>query len=132
MGILRHSFDKSRPINPPPAQWLLLSPIALFIGLLSGLPVLALSVSVSTDGIDARRLLQPPYHLTGKKIAIGQVEGGRPGVFVLDKLAIPNSPVSVAQVLQLDGPAVADEYVDNHANHVASVMISQEDRKSVV
>ena len=126
MGILRHSFDKSRPINPPPAQWLLLSPIALFIGLLSGLPVLALSVSVSTDGIDARRLHQPPYNLTGKKIAIGQVEGGRPGVFGLDKLAIPNSPVTITQALQLDGPAVADEFVDNHANHVASVMISQD------
>ena len=126
MGIFQHSFDESRPINPPPAQWLLLSPIALLIGLLSGLPVLALSVSVGTDGIDARRLHQPPYNLTGKKIAIGQVEGGRPGVFGLDKLAVPNSPVSVAQVLQLDGPAVADEYVDNHANHVASVMISQD------
>ncbi|MEO0352848.1 MAG: S8 family serine peptidase, partial [Cyanobacteria bacterium P01_A01_bin.15] len=87
---------------------------------------MALSVSVSTDGIDARRLHQPPYNLTGKKIAIGQVEGGRPGVFGLDKLAIPNSPVTITQALQLDGPAVADEFVDNHANHVASVMISQD------
>ncbi|MEM9805975.1 MAG: S8 family serine peptidase [Cyanobacteria bacterium P01_D01_bin.56] len=100
----------------------------LFTGLVGGIPVLALSVSVGADGIDARRLHQPPYNLTGKKIALGQVEGGRPALFGLDKLAIPHNPVAVNQVLQLDGPAIADEFVDDHANHVASVMISQEKR----
>ncbi|ESA39005.1 hypothetical protein N836_29055 [Leptolyngbya sp. Heron Island J] len=103
----------------------LLPPTAVFIGLAS-LPALALSVSIGPNGIDARRLHQAPYNLTGKKIAIGQVEGGRPGLFGTDKVASPNNPVSVNQVLQLDGAAVADEFVDNHANHVASVMISQD------
>ncbi|MBX2862372.1 MAG: S8 family serine peptidase [Leptolyngbyaceae cyanobacterium MAG.088] len=104
----------------------LLAPIALLLGVLGGLPALALSISVGPNGIDARRLHQAPYYLTGKKIAIGQVEGGRPGVFGTDKLAISNNPVNVTQVLQLDGAAIADEFVDNHANHVASVMISQD------
>ncbi|MEM7064090.1 MAG: S8 family serine peptidase [Cyanobacteria bacterium P01_B01_bin.77] len=104
----------------------LLPPIALFAGFIGGIPTFALSVSVGADGIDARRLHEAPFNLTGRKIAIGQVEGGRPGLFGLDKLSTPNNPVTVNQVLQLDGPAVADEFVDNHANHVASVMISRD------
>ena len=35
--------------------------------------------SIGSAGIDALRLQQSPYQLTGKKIAIGQVEVGRPG-----------------------------------------------------
>ena len=105
-----------------------LLPCVLLVGFVSGVPALALSTSVGADGIDARRLHLAPYNLTGKKIAIGQVEGGRPGLFGFDKLATPNNPVAVNQVLQLDGSAIADEFVDNHANHVASVMISQEKR----
>ncbi len=127
MGIFRQLPDwpNSTHSNQTRQLW---PPLALLIGLVGGMPALALSVSVGADGIDARRLHQPPYNLTGKKIAIGQVEGGRPGFFGLDKLAGPNNPVNVNQVLQLEGPAIADEYVDNHANHVASVMISQEKR----
>ena len=87
---------------------------------------MALSDSVGTDGIDALRLQAEPYNLTGYKIAIGQVEIGRPGLFGLDKLAVENSPVSVGRVLHLDGPAIADEFVDAHATNVASVMISQD------
>ena len=126
MGILRQLMHRSYSLAKPKKQYLLSSSV-LWLGLL-GVPALALSISVGADGIDARRLHQEPYNLTGKKIAIGQVEGGRPGLFGLDKLAAPNNPVAADQVLQLDGPAVADEFVDNHANHVASVMISRDKR----
>ncbi|MGD1948054.1 MAG: S8 family serine peptidase [Leptolyngbyaceae cyanobacterium] len=127
MGILQQLRDRSSSIDVMKIQRLL-TPAALIVGFTGGLPVLALSVSVGVDGIDALRLHQAPYNLTGRKIAIGQVEGGRPGVFGLDKLATSNNPVAVTQALQLNGSATADEFVDNHANHVASVMISQDKR----
>ena len=91
-----------------------------------GIPAIALSDSVGPDGIDALRLQAEPYNLTGRKIAIGQVEIGRPGLFGVDKQAVENSPVTVQRILQLDGPGIADEFVDEHANNVASVMISQD------
>ncbi|MEO1068232.1 MAG: peptidase S8 and S53 subtilisin kexin sedolisin, partial [Cyanobacteria bacterium J06638_6] len=90
------------------------------------LPVLALSESVGPQGIDARRLHGAPYDLTGEKIAIGQVEIGRPSLFGIDKVAPANLPVTVRRVLLLDDWAAADEYVDGHAANVASVMISQD------
>ncbi|MEL6249770.1 MAG: S8 family serine peptidase, partial [Cyanobacteria bacterium J06627_15] len=77
-------------------------------------------------GIDALRLHGAPYNLTGRKITIGQVEIGRPGQFGIDKIAFETMPFGVAQVLQLNGPAVPDEFVDGHATNVASVMISQD------
>ena len=91
-----------------------------------GVPALALSSSVGSDGIDARRLQAAPYNLTGRKIAIGQVEIGRPSQFGIDKIAVENSIVRVGRVFELDGPAIADESVDSHAANVASVMISQD------
>lgn len=90
------------------------------------LPVLALTESVGPEGIDARRLHDAPYNLTGEKIAIGQVEIGRPSQFGLDKVASETLPVVVRRVLLLNGWAMADEYVDGHAANVASVMISQD------
>jgi hypothetical protein len=90
------------------------------------LPVLALSESVGPQGVDARRLHQAPYNLTGEKIAIGQVEIGRPSQFGIDKVAPATLPVSVRRVLLLDEWAVANEFVDGHAANVASVMISQD------
>jgi hypothetical protein len=91
-----------------------------------GVPAVALSDSVGTDGIDARRLQAEPYDLTGRKIAIGQVEIGRPSQFGIDKIANQNPPVRVNRIFELNGPAIADESVDAHANNVASVMISQD------
>ena len=90
------------------------------------LPGLALSDSVGSNGIDALRLHAAPYNLTGEKIAIGQVEIGRPSQFGLDKVAYEAMPVMVQRVLYQDGLATADEYVDGHAANVASVMISQD------
>ncbi|MBE9138764.1 S8 family serine peptidase [Nodosilinea sp. LEGE 07088] len=90
------------------------------------LPGLALSESVGPQGIDARRLHAAPYGLTGEKIAIGQVEIGRPSQFGIDKVAPVTLPVNVRRVLLLDSWALANEYVDGHAANVASVMISQD------
>ncbi len=104
---------------------------AVILGGMGGLaplarPGLALSESVGPNGIDALRLHAEPYNLTGEKIAIGQVEIGRPSQFGLDKVAYEAMPVVVHRVLYQDGLATADEYVDGHAANVASVMISQD------
>ncbi|MBE9078147.1 S8 family serine peptidase [Romeria aff. gracilis LEGE 07310] len=104
-----------------------LARISGFSGLgLAGLPALALTSSVGPAGIDALRLQQAPYNLTGRKIAIGQVEIGRPGQFGLDKIVPPSGPVEPHRLFQLNEPAIANEFVDDHANNVASVMISQD------
>lgn len=95
---------------------------------LAGLPVWALSSSVGPAGIDARRLHSEPYFLTGRKIAIGQVEIGRPSQFGLDKVATADLPVKVNQVFWLDQPPAPNQYVDGHAANVASVMVSQDKR----
>ncbi|MEO1349272.1 MAG: S8 family serine peptidase [Cyanobacteria bacterium J06635_15] len=90
-----------------------------------GLPAIALSTSVGSGGIDALRLHQAPYNITGRKIAIGQVEIGRPGQFGLDKVANPSALVEVGRVFLIDGQIAPNQYVDIHAGNVASVMISQ-------
>jgi subtilisin family serine protease len=107
------------------------SKAALWVGSVSSLmplalPVMALSESVGANGIDALRLHGDPYNLTGEKIAIGQVEIGRPSQFGLDKVAYEDMPVMVHRVLYQNGSAIADEFVDGHAANVASVMISQD------
>ncbi len=83
--------------------------------------------SVGSAGIDALRLHQAPYHLTGKKIAIGQVEIGRPGLFGWDKTA-QNSKFQPEQVFYQNGAAKANEQVEQHAMMVAAVMISRDKR----
>jgi Subtilase family len=77
-------------------------------------------------GIDARRLQQPPYNLTGKKIAIGQVELGRPSTFALDKAASTFTALEIEQVFfQTDAP-ISNANVDKHATMVANVMVSKD------
>jgi len=114
-------------LSPRLRQWLLRSSVGLGLGSgLVGVPALALSVSVGSAGIDALRLHDAPYFLTGQKIAIGQVEIGRPGVFGLDKVVHENTPIDVNRVFYLDDPADPNQYVDGHAANVASVMVSQD------
>jgi hypothetical protein len=89
-------------------------------------PALALPNSLGSAGIDALKLQAAPYNLTGRKIAIGQVEIGRPGYFGLDKTASPNLWLSLARVFYRDAPAKSNSEVDGHASMVAGVMISND------
>ncbi|MDB9440562.1 S8 family serine peptidase [Sphaerospermopsis kisseleviana CS-549] len=92
-------------------------------------PVLAfvkLSSSLGSSGIDALKLHQPPYNLTGRKIAIGQVEIGRPGMFGLDKAVSKNRAISPVAVFLRNTPAKSNSGVDPHAYNVATVMISKD------
>lgn len=80
--------------------------------------------SVDSAGIDALRLREPPYRVTGRKIAIGQVEIGRPGQFGLDKALTQPRNVAVTRVFFRNLPARLNANVDGHAFNVASVMVS--------
>ncbi|MBD2021693.1 S8 family serine peptidase [Leptolyngbya sp. FACHB-36] len=81
------------------------------------------SASVGQAGIDALRLHEPPYSLTGRKIAIGQVEIGRPGQFGIDKAVAQNRAVPLTRVFFRNAPPRTNVNVDGHAQNVASVMI---------
>ncbi|HBB32745.1 MAG TPA: peptidase S8 and S53 subtilisin kexin sedolisin [Cyanobacteria bacterium UBA9273] len=82
--------------------------------------------SVGETGIDALRLHAPPYNLLGRKIAIGQVEIGRPGLFGIDKAVSWNPAIALERVFYRDTPAKADTDVDSHAAMVAGVMVSRD------
>jgi hypothetical protein len=80
--------------------------------------------SAGTAGIDALRLHSSPYNVTGRKIALGQVEIGRPAQFGTDKASKRSGPVRPEQVFFRDRPPRTNTNVDGHAFSVASVMIS--------
>lgn len=82
------------------------------------------SSSIGDAGIDALRLHAPPYNLIGRKIAIGQVEIGRPGQFGIDKAVAQHRTVPLTRVFFRDSPARMNANVDGHAQNVASIMIS--------
>ena len=96
---------------------------------ISGLtsPVLAKEPSILSEvGIDAIKLQAPPYNLLGRKIAIGQVEIGRPGYFGLDKAVSLHQVLSLSGVFYRDTPAKANANLDPHATMVAGMMISSD------
>jgi subtilisin family serine protease len=95
------------------------------LGILSPTFALALDTSVGDAGIDAYRLHRPPYNLTGRKIAIGQVEIGRPGKFGFDKVVSWNPALSLARIYYINTKARSNTHLDNHAMMVANVMVSQ-------
>ncbi|HAG84881.1 MAG TPA: peptidase S8 and S53 subtilisin kexin sedolisin, partial [Cyanobacteria bacterium UBA12227] len=67
----------------------------------SGLSIPAFATptaSVGETGIDALRLHAPPYNLIGRKIAIGQVEIGRPASFGVDKAVAWNPAIALERV----------------------------------
>ncbi len=90
------------------------------------LPGWALVASVGENGIDAYRLQDAPYNLTGRKIAIGQVEIGRPALFGLDKAAVNNRSLPIGRLFTGDAVATANQGVDEHAARVASIMVSRD------
>ena len=65
--------------------------------------------SVGALGIDADRLHTEPYRLTGRKIAIGQVEIGRPALFGLDKVATSNRALHIGRLFYQGSVATADQ-----------------------
>ena len=79
--------------------------------------------SIGAGGIDALRLHKAPYNLTGRKIAIGQVEIGRPPQFGVDKAGSSNRVVALTRSFYRDQPAKTNTNLDTHATQVASVMI---------
>ncbi|MCY7277286.1 MAG: S8 family serine peptidase, partial [Phormidesmis sp. CAN_BIN44] len=93
------------------------------MGLAGGVRGAAIESSIDQDGIDAYKLQQPPYSLTGRKIAIGQVEIGRPPQFGLDKAASSNQVVSIGRAFFRDQPAKSNTNLDTHAAQVASILI---------
>jgi hypothetical protein len=89
-------------------------------------PCLAINESITETGINAYRLQEEPYNLTGKKIAIGQVELGRPALFGFDKTMSWNPHLSFGGLFYRDQSAVSNEEVDEHAAMVALVMVSKD------
>jgi hypothetical protein len=81
---------------------------------------------LGAKGIDALKLHQAPYNLTGRKIAIGQVEIGRPGMFGWDKAVSKNRAVSPFAVFSRNVTAKSNVGVDPHAYNVSGVMVSQD------
>lgn len=102
---------------------------------LLGIPALALQTSVGEAGIDARRLHNPPYNLTGRKISIGAVDIGRPRQFGIDKSVNRQREIPVTRVFFQDKSPNAQamdepqkQQAEQHAEQVASVMISSDKR----
>ena len=93
-------------------------------------PAMALNESIGEKGVKALRLHQAPYNLLGRKIAIGQVEVGRPLKFAKDKAANTLKTIFPRAVFYRDRPSIADKNVDEHATMVAEVMIAQDKRLS--
>lgn len=92
---------------------------------LSSVVVALENTSIGKAGIDALRLHEAPYNLIGRKIALGQVEIGRPGQFGLDKAVSRNSArITLAGVFLRNKSAKANTNVDPHAQNVAALMIS--------
>ena len=89
-------------------------------------PCWSLDKSVRNLGIDADYLHKKPYNLTGQKIAIGQVEIGRPGKFGFDKIVNWNPNFQLAGIYYQNKIAKANSNLDNHAAMVAAVMISKD------
>ena len=85
--------------------------------------------SISDTGIQALTLHEEPYDLLGRKIAVGQVEIGRPGKFGLDKRAMWQPQLNLSQLFFVDRKAFPDEEVDDHAGMVAGVIVSTDKRQ---
>ncbi len=92
--------------------------------------------SVGPAGIDALRLHAPPYNLTGRKIAIGQIDIGRPRQFGLDKanfFNLPRRAIALTGVFLIDTPPKSTEgsdpqerFAQEHAENTAAVMVSRD------
>lgn len=105
--------------------WLIVLAIASLLFTQVAIALVPQIESKTTTGIDALRLHRPPYNLLGRKIAIGQLEVGRPGELGWDKAVSGQKSVRLQRSFYRDQTAKANRNVDAHAFAVASVMISQ-------
>lgn len=101
-------------------------------GAIASDPSASSNPSIGDLGIQAQTLHTAPYDLLGRKVAIGQVEIGRPGKFGLDKRAAWQPQLGSFQVFFINDKAISDESVDDHAGMVAGVMVSQDKRQQGV
>lgn len=107
--------------------WLLAGVISCWAGMATrGYGDIAPKDSIGAEGVNALVLHQPPYNLLGRKIAIGQLEIGRPGQFGIDKAVAQNWSVTIAQVFFRNNPAKVNTNVDPHAQNVASIMVGND------
>lgn len=127
---------KSRRFYPSLLLWVVTG--ALGTGFIA-IPIPIQEASLGENGIDVLRLQQAPFFLTGRKIAIGQVEVGRPAMRGVDKAqeklkrVQPETVffhVKPHQVFFRDRPgdlsASSNELqVDPHATQVASILMGQ-------
>ena len=88
----------------------------------------SLEDSVGENGIDAFKLQQPPYNLQGRKVSIGQIEVGRPKKFALDKLSALHKKLPIKRLFYRNQAPVSNTHIDNHAQMVSGVMVSNEKR----
>lgn len=126
------SFRQSAPRW---SRWGFLTALAGTIGANALLPAPSVAQdSIGPAGVNATILHKPPYNLTGRKIAIGQVELGRPGLFGFDKVDDRNRALRLSGLFFQDQPArsagldsaLGNREVDAHAHKVASVMVSRD------
>lgn len=108
-----------------------LTPLALSLTLLLtaagyGGTVLGQRHPLGDDGIQGERLQRAPYDLRGRKIALGQVEVGRPAQFGLDKLVAHPPRFRLAGVFFRNRPAIPNTHLDPHAAMVAEVLIGKD------
>ncbi len=106
-------------------QWVKMAISTVILGIVTPSWALPTANSIGVAGIDALRLHGQPYNLTGKKIAIGQVEIGRPGQFGWDKIA-QDPKFKVERVFYQNSGAKANSNIEQHATMVASVMVSRD------
>jgi hypothetical protein len=108
-------------------HWQQIAIITAIVSIMTPSWALPTANSIGSAGIDALKLHQAPYNLTGKKIAIGQVEVGRPAQFGWDKAA-QQPKFKLERIFYQNGSAKANTNVEQHATMVASVMISGDKR----
>lgn len=97
--------------------------IVVLLALLLSIPTRGDDRSTGPDGINSQRL-----PLTGAKVAIAQIEGGRPGFPGKDSDNQSNPAVKPAAVfisgIPVDFPKQKDEGVRDHAEGVAGIVIA--------
>ncbi|WP_228016764.1 S8 family serine peptidase [Synechocystis sp. LEGE 06083] len=83
---------------------------------------------LTEKGIESESLNQYPHGLTGRKIAIGQMEMGRPVQYLWDKLGSWQPPYALVGVFHLNQISPRNRFFDSHAGMVAQAMLSQDKR----